>query len=79
MTYRIYPNILRKGFPNSSSEKWYHPIIKYKVKHVLEGIFVATEDHAYDHNPFTPMFSDHIYFLILAIGMRSGIPRVGGV
>jgi len=41
------------------------------VKHVLEGIFVATEDHVYDHNPFPPMFRDHIYFLILATDMSN--------
>jgi len=45
--------------------------MKYKVKHVLEGIFVKTEDHAHGHNPFVPLFRDHIYFLILAIDMSN--------
>jgi hypothetical protein len=50
-------------------KKWCHLIIKYKVKHVLKGIFVKIEDHAYDHNPFAPLFRNHIHFLILAIDM----------
>jgi hypothetical protein len=45
--------------------------MKNKVKHVLEGIFVKTEDHAHDHNSIALLFRDHIYFLILAIDMSN--------